>query len=86
MKSIIGIILIVLIFSTAALTEETYSHAGQTFLRKCSACHGTKIIDNKIKTKKEWKKTVKRMKRYGMKITRKEQNEILKYLYKFRTK
>lgn len=86
MKYLITIFSIILTINTYSFANSKANSFEQTYLRKCSACHGTQIIDNKIKTKKEWKETVKRMKRYGMKISGREKSDVLKYLYMYRTR
>ncbi len=57
------------------------------FYDKCSICHSTKIIFEKTGlSKKQWKDIIKRMKRYGLKINRQEQRDVIYYLTKLKSK
>ena len=75
--SIITTIVFVLIIGTPAHSAE------QTCLEKlekdCTSCHYNTRICKKIekKSKRAWKSTVKRMLRYGMKMDKKEQSDIV---------
>lgn len=82
-KTFIIFILFIAYYSvTASAAKRTDDNI---YYSKCGSCHGTEFIDKKIKTKSEWKKTVNRMKRYGMKISREEKRAILRYLFQYRT-
>ena len=86
MKTVAWSIVLSLIVTLSSFAAPLSVTAEKIFYTKCSGCHGTQIITKKIKSKSEWKKTVKRMKRYGLKTSRSERNEILKYLYRYHSK
>lgn len=55
--------------------------AGLLFERKCGTCHSIEKPKSKTKTRKEWKKTVMRMKNVNMApISSKEAQLIVDYL------
>lgn len=53
----------------------------ELFYSKCSLCHGTSIITSKKLVKKDWEKTVKKMKGYGAKLSSLEIKRIADYLF-----
>ena len=76
MKRIISAIVMILFMSAPAFAEE---NCGELLEKNCTSCHYKTRICQKIgaKSKRGWKISVKRMLRYGLKLDKKEQKEIV---------
>ena len=72
---IFTIVFHVFVISAFGMSDE------ELFYSKCSQCHGTGIITNKKLSKKEWERTVKKMKSYGAKLSSSEIKKIVDYLF-----
>ena len=76
-------ILIIFLFLTIPLISFAKNNGKNIYLKKCTQCHKTDIIESRQgMSKKKWKNIIKTMKRYGLSINKKEQRDILFYLTK----
>lgn len=51
--------------------------------QKCGLCHSLKVALDKNRDLEEWKKVIHGMKVRGLKITEREEEEVLNYLTKY---
>lgn len=75
--SIIAAVVFSLCLSSPALSAD--ASCLEKLEQNCTSCHYNTRICKKItkKNKRSWKSTVKRMLRYGMKMTKSEQSDIV---------
>lgn len=76
------LVIFCLVFVNFVIVTGCFSGTRNSILEiHCSKCHSVKVVYEKKRSKKEWRKLVSGMKRRGLKLTPEEEKEVFDALF-----
>ncbi|TAN41841.1 MAG: hypothetical protein EPN22_13960 [Nitrospirae bacterium] len=72
---------LIFLAALAAFQYRAHAFADETLIKaKCTVCHSSDRIEAKKRSRGEWKRIVKRMKKYGALLSGDEEKLVVEYL------